>query len=113
MVTRPVTAGRVAWVDFGTTQGRVQSGRRPAVIVSSVDFLETIDAYLLVIPCTSRDRGWPNHVPVTGALNLDRPTFAMTEQIHTIARTQVVGDIGVINDACLEQISTWLDDWLI
>lgn len=104
--------GSIIWVDFGATPSRVQAGRRPAIVVSSRHHLETVTQMLMVVPCTTRDRGWPNHIPVTGKSDLTQPTFAMTEQVHTIARTQVLGLAGGVDADCLQSMSAWVGRWL-
>jgi len=53
---------------------------------------------------TSRDRGWPNHVSLGGAIDLDVPGFAMVEQVRAIARERVHGIAGSIDEPCLRRI---------
>ncbi len=46
--------------------GPEQSGRRPALIVAGTDYLATVDTLATLVPVTSVDRGWPNHIPIAG-----------------------------------------------
>lgn len=105
--------GDVVWVDLGDAVGREQRGRRPAVVVSSSDHLAAADALVSVVPCTSRDQGWINHIrlDVTGG-GLDHPTFALTEQVRTVARDRVVGTAGLVSPGCLAEIMAWIHRWL-
>jgi hypothetical protein len=36
----------------------------------------------------------------------------MTEQLRTISRQRITGAAGNVDDACLQQLSRWLDDFL-
>jgi mRNA interferase MazF len=96
--------GDVVWADLGPPRGREQAGRRPAVVVSSNQYLDAVDTLALIVPVTSRDRGWPNHVLLSGNLHLRAPSFAMVEQARTVARERIVGTAGSIDEDCLRQI---------
>ena len=105
--------GVVAWAELGAGAGSEQSGRRPVVVVSSVDHVDIAARLVTVVACTSRDRGWPNHVRLTGPTELPMPTYAMTEQVRTIDRSRVVATAGQVDDECLAAIRRWVDDWLV
>ncbi len=103
--------GDVVWVQPEIAVGREQSGRRPALVVASADYLQTVDTLALVVPITSVDRGWPNHVEVIGA-QLESRCWAMSEQIRTISRERVVGRAGRADDATMAGVRSWLTDFL-
>lgn len=102
----------VVWVQFGPARGREQDGRRPAVVVSSNGYLAVADTLAIVVPVTSRDRGWPNHVRLSGDTGLSRGGFAMVEQVQTISRKRIVGTLGSIDEECLRDIRLYLQDFL-
>jgi mRNA interferase MazF len=104
--------GDVVWGELGPSRGREQSGRRPLVIVSSNDYLALIDSLVLVVPVTSRDRGWPNHVPIGGNTGLGGTSFAMTEQLMTVSRERITGLAGETDKATIEAIRVYLRDFL-
>ncbi len=105
--------GMVVWADLDPVRGREQTGRRPALVIASDLFLEQADTLAIVVPGTSQDRGWPNHVRLRGAdLVLDRPTFAMTEQPRTITRDRIVGIAGRVDIAVMREVDAWLRDFL-
>jgi mRNA interferase MazF len=105
--------GAVVWVDFDPTTGREQRGTRPALVVSSADYLASVRGLVVVLPLTSVDRGWPHHVPVVGArAGLARPSFAMTEQPRTISTTRISRRTGSADAATMTEVDRWLGDFL-
>jgi mRNA interferase MazF len=105
-------AGRVVWVALERGVGREQAGRRPAVVVSSTDHLLIASDLVTVVPATATDRGWPNHIALRSPTDLDRPTFAITEQTRTVSRRRIVAVGGAIDADCLNELMTWVSDWL-
>lgn len=105
--------GGVVWAELESGRGREQMGRRPVLIVASELYLEQADTLAIVVPATTSDRGWPNHVRLTGSgLRVARPTFAMTEQPRTLTRDRLVGDLGVVDHATMREVDRWLRDFL-
>lgn len=103
--------GSVIWADFGEPVGREQGGRRPAVVSSTRHHVEGVDTLITVIPCTTRSRGWINHVLLEGPTGLTEVTYAMTEQIRTVSRERVHALAGAVTDECLTTIRKWLVSW--
>ncbi len=106
-----VQANDVVWVDLGVGMAHEQGGRRPAVVVASDEYLDAVDSLVVIMPVTSRDRGWPNHVRLTGPTGLDRPSFAMTEQPRTISRQRIVAPAGFVDEPCMSQLRQYLRDF--
>ena len=103
--------GDIVWVAQDAAIGREQAGRRPAMVVAGADYLQLIDSIAIVVPLTSVDRGWPNHVPVTGAA-LPAPSWAMTEQVRTISRERIAGSAGRADAETLRAVRGWIRDLL-
>lgn len=80
-------------------------------MVSSRSHLAGADTLVTVVPCTSRERSWPNHVEISGQVDLGRPTFAMTEQVRTISRQCVHELGGSLSAEALSLISRWVSTW--
>lgn len=100
------------WVNLDPTRGREQAGTRPAVVIASDDYLDSVPDLVIVIPVTTRDRRWAHHVRLGGErLALDRPSFAMTEQPRTIARGRISRHAGTVDDRCMAEIDQWLRDF--
>jgi mRNA interferase MazF len=103
--------GDVVWVQPEIVVGREQAGRRPALVVAGTGYLQTVDTLALVVPITTVDRGWPNHIEVFGT-GVDQRSWAMSEQIRTISRERVMGRAGRADDATLAAVRSWLADFL-
>lgn len=69
--------GDIVWLDFSPVEGTEQAGRRPALVISDQQF-NTAMGRALVMPITSRARGWPFETvlpaqsPVQGAVLADQ-----------------------------------------
>lgn len=107
----PLAPGAVLWADLGQSLGREQAGIRPCLVVSSRDHIREVDSLITVMPCTGQDRGWVNHVPLRGELQLHRPTYVMTEQVRTVSRVRLLRPIGYADVECLHQALEWLHRW--
>lgn len=105
--------GEVWWAHPDPGTGREQSGRRPVVVVSSPLHLRVADTLAFVVPVTSRDRGWPNHVPLPRAAGLGATGFAMSERLRVISRDRLSGRAGSVDGGCLAEIAVWIADLTI
>ena len=105
--------GTVVWAELDPVRGREQAGRRPVLVISSDLYLEQADTLAIVVPATTHDRGWPNHVPLRGPnLRLTAPTFAMTEQPRTVTRERLFEIAGVVDAETMNEVDGWLRDFL-
>jgi mRNA interferase MazF len=103
--------GCVVWAQPEIAVGREQAGRRPALVVAGTGYLQAIDTLVLVVPITTVERGWPNHIEVLGS-ELKHRSWAMSEQIRTISRERVVSRAGRADDVTLATVRGWLADFL-
>ena len=112
-MSEPLARGAVVWADFSQTVGREQRGTRPALVVSSAGYLDSVRDLVIVVPVTSVDRGWPHHVPVRGEqARLPRASFAMTEQPRTVSEARISRRSGVVDRRTLAEIDQWLRDFI-
>ncbi|WP_201799269.1 type II toxin-antitoxin system PemK/MazF family toxin [Subtercola vilae] len=103
----------VVWAELDPVRGREQAGRRPALVVASDLYLQQADTLAIVVPATTTNRGWPNHVPLRGAnLALVQQTYAMTEQPRAITRERLFDLAGVVDAATMREVDGWLRDFL-
>lgn len=70
---------------FDPRLGREQSGLRPAIVVGSTLACEMPNDLAIVVPRTTVDRQLPFHPAVA----LDRPSFAMCDQVKSISRLRL------------------------
>lgn len=104
--------GAIAWASPEPVRGREQGGHRPVLVVSSVGYLDAVTTLVIALPITTVDRGWPNHVRVTGPSGLERPSWVMTEQPRTFSRDRITGAGGRVSSECLDAVRLWLGDFL-
>lgn len=100
--------GDVIWAVPDPAVGREQSGRRPAVVVSDERYLSRVTRLVVVVPVTTVDRGWPNHVALGEDCGLSAVSFAMTEQPKTIDRLRIDRVVGRISSDTLRTIRQWV-----
>lgn len=103
--------GDVWWAELDPVRGREQSGRRPVLVVASAGYLRAVTALVIVVPITTVDRRWPNHIGL-GDCGLPRPSWAMTEQPRTLSRERLVGPSGRVDQATLIEVRDWLRGFL-
>ena len=104
-------AGTVVWCDLDPVVGSEQGGRRPALVISSLDYSMSMSRMTLVVPCTTRKRPWPNHVPLSGPTGLARQTFAITEQPRAISVQRVRKVAGRVDEDSLIRVARWVHLW--
>lgn len=108
----PVDAGEVWWALPDPAVRREQSGRRPVLIVSNEQFHRTVTTLVVVVPVTTKDWGWPNHVELNAGAEMEQRSFAMTEQVRTISRQRLTKKIGVVEESVLQNVREWLVDYI-
>jgi mRNA interferase MazF len=104
--------GDVVWANFDRVAGREQAGHRPAVVVASDLYLDVVDTLAIIVPVTSRDRAWSNHILLSGDTGLTKQSWAMTEQPQTLSRARLTKVSGRVDDGCLSTIRLYLRDFL-
>lgn len=87
--------GHILWAAPDPHVGREQANRRPVLIVSSERALQVIPHVVTTVPLTTRERAWATRVLVTGPkTGLDRPTWAICEQVRTISTERLGESVG-------------------
>ena len=98
---RPPRRGEIYWVAFGAAVGGEIRKTRPAVVVSN-DFANTALNGLQVVPLTSQTaRVYPSEALVT--LRGEKRK-AMADQLTTASRSRLVGYLGRLGAADMEQV---------
>jgi mRNA interferase MazF len=84
-----------------------QGGTRPVLVVSTKGFNAWPVGLVIVVPITTRDRGFAHHIGIAGG-GLDRPSFAMPEYVRSIAQRRLQRLLGSADQSAV----TAVDDWL-
>lgn len=104
--------GVVAWATLEPVRGREQGGHRPVLVIASTGYLDAVTSLVIILPISTVDRGWPNHIAVDGPSGLDRPSWIMSEQPRTLSRERITGIAGHVSKRCLNATQVWLEDFL-
>lgn len=112
MTTADLAPGIVAWAALEPVRGGEQGGHRPVLIIASAGYLDAVTTLVIVLPITTTDRRWANHVRIDGPSGLDRQSWVMTEQPRTLSRDRITGVAGEVSIECLTAVRTWLGDFL-
>jgi mRNA interferase MazF len=79
-------AGDLIWTDFDPRTGREQSGRRPALVVSPVEFNRASE-FVIVCPITSKVRPFGTSVVLPPGLSISGEVLTgHVRSIDTLAR---------------------------
>lgn len=99
-----VTRGDVVWVNFPQGNGSVQSGIRPAIVVSN-DKNNRYSPNVTVVPVTSKSKKYlPTHVFVGTQGGLSRASTVLCEEIMPVDKKRITGYIGRIPFNSMHQI---------
>jgi len=59
-------------------------------------------ALVIVVPVTTVNRGWLNHILLRGNnVGLNQDSYAVTEQPRTIDRTRILSTAGIVDAATM------------
>ncbi len=95
------------WVNPDPVVGRVQGGRRPALVVSTDLFNRGPRGLVIVLMLTRTRRGYPFHVELQpGDNGLSYVSFVMCEQIRSVSVSRLIGTgpIGSAPDQVLFEV---------
>lgn len=84
-----------------------QGGTRPVLVVSADGFNAWPVGLVVVVPLTTRRRGFSHHIPVLAG-GLDQESFAMPEYIRAVAATRLRTRLGSATPESLANVSDWL-----
>lgn len=92
--------GELLWLEFSPTSGTEQAGRRPALTVSDAGY-NAATGRALVMPITSRVRGWPFEVEMPAGSAIGGAI--LTDQVRCIDwRARFAKSAGFAPPAVLE-----------
>lgn len=91
--------GHIAWVDLNDTRGTEQSGRRPALILTSLSFHQKTPR-AVICPITSKLRDWPTNVVLPQGLKT--AGMILVDQVRSIDRAKRM--FGMIEQAPVQVV---------
>ena len=101
-----VTRGDVVWVNFPQGNGSVQSGVRPAIVVSN-DKNNRYSPNITVVPVTSKSKKYiPTHVYVGTQGGLSKSSTVLCEEVMPVDKKRITGYIGHLFGNSMNQIET-------
>ena len=84
-----------------------QGGTRPVLVVSTNAFNAWPVGLVIIVPITTRDRGFAHHIAVEGR-GLDRPSFAMPEYVRAVAQRRLQRRLGAADRSTVTSVDYWL-----
>ena len=107
-----VLHGQIWSVKLDPTVANEQAGTRPCIVVS-VDRFNALPIHqAIVVPMTTRERGFPHHIPVVDDGGLNRSSWAMCEGVRAVSIARFGRLIGTAIPPTLTQIIDQLTHWL-
>lgn len=92
-----VYQGEIWIADLGSKDGSVQGGKRPVIVLQN-NVGNKYSPTTIVVPLTSQLKNdLPVHADLGTQYGLKKVSTALTEQITTINRYQLISKIGVLN----------------
>lgn len=97
-VRNKVRRGEIYLIDFGSNEGSIQNGVRPAMVVQCDEGNEA-STTTVVAAMTSviKKRYLPSHIILGDNFGLLEPTMVMLEQLKTVNQSDLQTRIGVVN----------------
>lgn len=97
--------------DFGPRQNHLQEGPRPVVVVQT-DMLNRLEGYgnVVIVPLTTKEKKSPTYVGVVPSQGneLDRDSWAITNQIFTVGKEELLRPLGRVSQTELYAIKEGL-----
>lgn len=106
-----IARGQVWSVRLDPTVANEQAGTRPCVVVSTDRFNSLPIRQAIVVPLTTRERGFPHHVAVTDDGGLGRASWAMCEAVRAVSTQRFGRLIGAATSDTLKEIARQLGLW--
>ena len=104
-----LTQGEIWFTRFGLPTGREQGFDRPALIISNDSLNQSMLGLVLVVPLTTRARGYLTHIPIgANGTGLAKTSWAMIEQIRAISPDRFDFFIGNAPDEAVAEAVTVL-----
>lgn len=101
----PPSRAELWWVDFAPTLGREQSGRRPALVVSTDTYNHGPASLVVVLPVTGTDRRiplWVRIEPPDGGVT--KPCFVMADAVRSVSKERFGDRLGIVSERTMREV---------
>jgi mRNA interferase MazF len=96
----------VWFADLGRPTGHEQSGRRPAVVISSDRFNELGPGVAVVVPVTRVERAYPTRIPIPrGSSGLQVASWAAVEHLASVSVLRLQHHLGYVQSEVMDRIA--------
>jgi mRNA interferase MazF len=107
-----VSRGHIWSVALDPTVSNEQHGIRPSIVVSGNRFNTLPIRQAIVVPLTTRERGFPHHIAVEDDGGLDRPSWAMCEAVRAVSTQRFGRLISTATDETVNKVTEQVTLWL-
>ena len=107
-----VQQGQIWSVKLDPTVANEQAGTRPCIVVSTDRFNALPIHQAIVVPLTTRERGFPHHILVTDQGDLNKSSWAMCEGVRTVSTSRFWPAHRHSHPQTLTQVTDQLTRWL-
>lgn len=99
-----VKYGEIYYYDFGTHEGSIQNGLRPAVVIQD-DRLNKHSPTTLIAAITSATKKTylPSHIVLEKKYGLAKPSMVLLEQVACVNQTDLTEYIGIIDKRAMKR----------
>jgi mRNA interferase MazF len=97
---------RQVWsASLDPVSGHEQGGTRPVLVISNDTFNNGPAGLVVILPCTTTDRGIPVHVKLEpGEGGLARATYVVCDQVRTISKERLKKLSGWVGRQTMESV---------
>ena len=99
-----VQQGHIWLAPLDPTVANEQRGFRPCLVVSGDRFNALPIRQAIVVPLTTRERGFPHHVRVVDDGGLNRASWAMCEAVRAVSTQRFELEISTASDDTLTEV---------
>jgi mRNA interferase MazF len=104
-MARTPEQGEIWSVNFDPVEGHEQRGSRPSLLLSPAEFNSLPSDLVIVVPVTTRARGWEFKVPIKAPEGgLTKDSVALAHQIRTVSHSRLIDRRGQVKSATLDEV---------
>lgn len=107
-----VECGQLWSVALDPTIANEQGGTRPCLAVSVDRFNSMPIRHAIIVPLTTRERGFEHHIRVADDGGLSRPSWAMCEAVRSVSTRRFGRLIGLASAETLDAVMRIVRLWI-